>query len=73
MLWDSGHKREFDRRLGQTYQLIVDSLGGRRQLQLTLGTQTLAVAVLGTSFHHMCTGVGKDHCGIFPVAFSPKM
>ena len=47
MVWDPGQKK-FDRSLSQTYLLILESLLERqRQLQLTLGTQTLVAAILG--------------------------
>ena len=36
--------------------------GERRQLQLTLRTQTLMAAILRSSFYHMDSGTGKHHC-----------
>ena len=36
---------------------------GRRQLQLTVGTQTLVAAIPGSSLHHADTGADGDHCG----------
>ena len=40
------------------------SQGGRRQLELTQGTQTLAAAILGSLFYHRDTGTCKYHFGI---------
>ena len=68
---DPGQKHYFDRRLGQTHLLVLDSLlqrqsGGGGCLQITLGTETLMVAVLG-SFYHVDTGAGGHHGGILPL------
>ena len=40
------------------------SQGGRRQLELTKETQTLAASILGRLFYHKDTGTGKYHFGI---------
>ena len=40
------------------------SQGGRRQLELTQGTQTLPAAILGSLFYHRDTGTCKYHFGI---------
>lgn len=34
---------------------------GRRQFEFTLGTQMLAVVILGSSFYHEDTGASKCH------------
>ena len=46
------------------------SWGGRRQLDLTLGTQTLMVTILGSLFYHMDTGAGEHHFVNLPLASS---
>lgn len=53
MLQDPGQKQHFEKNFCQPHLLIWESLWrGRRQLQLTLGTQTLGTATLGSSFYH---------------------
>ena len=41
----------------------------RRQLELTLGTQTLVAGNFESSFYHMVTGATKLHSGILPLAY----
>ena len=45
------------------------SLGSRRQLGLTLRTQTLGAATSGNSSYHEDSGVGKYHFGILPLGY----
>lgn len=42
---------------------------GSRQLEVTLGTQTLGAAILGSSFYHVGAGAGKHHFGNLPLAY----
>ena len=46
------------------------SWGDRRQLELTLGMQTLAAHISENFFFHEDTGTGKHHFGILPLAIS---
>ena len=43
---------------------------GSRQLKLTLGTQTVAAAILGGSFYYLDTGAGKF--GTLPLPYNPR-
>ena len=43
----------------------------RRQPELTLGIQTLAVDIWGHSFYRMDTSAGKDHFGTLPQLYEP--
>ena len=59
---------ESERSLGHTYLLRV-SQRGRRQLDLTLGMQTVVAAIFGSSFYFMDAGASKHHFGILPLAY----
>ena len=52
--------------LGQTYLLILEREEATGD---TLGTKTLAAAILGSSYYYVDTGPGKHHFGILPLAY----
>ena len=65
-----GRSSQFERSLGETHLLILESLMERQDvMELTLGTQILTAAILGSSFYHKDTGIRKSHFGILPLAY----
>lgn len=53
-LWGPGQKQQFDRSLGETYLLLLESLQRcRRQVWLTLGTQMLAASKHKSAFYQV--------------------
>ena len=54
--------QQFERSLSQTHLLNLSSPSrGRGQLELTMGTETLVAAVLGSLFYPVDAGVVKYH------------
>ena len=67
MLQQAGQKQSFERSLGQTYLLILESLLERQgAMVLTLGTSTLEAAILRSWFHHKDTDADKGCSGVLP-------
>ena len=70
MLRDPGQKQWFERSLDQTYLLIWRiSWRGKKQLQLTLGTQMLAAAILRCLLDREHSAAGKGQFEILPLDY----
>ena len=60
-----GQKPEFERSLGQTHLLNLESLPDRQEATGTCpGDTDTGGSHLGSSFYHMDSAAGKLHCGI---------
>ena len=65
MLPDPVWRQSFERRLGQTHLLMLESLQKKQdETENPLGTQILAEAIFGSLFYHEDTGAGKCHSGV---------
>ena len=62
-----------DRSLDQTYLVILESLVESQGADAAHpGDKDPVATILGSSFHHVDTGVGKHHRGILALAFQPQ-
>lgn len=66
MLWIPAQRQQFERYLGQTYLLIMESPRRAGGSWVSLATERPEEATLKILFYHADTKAGKGHFGILP-------
>ena len=69
-LQDPGQKQSFEKSLGQTHSLILESLPVTQEATGTHpGDRDTGSSHLGSSFYHKETGAGKGHFGVLSLVY----